>query len=56
MNSSFRFLATPQGVVLATAIVFALVLSLLNPAFFRRPRWSTFCAIRWSPASSRSAS
>ena len=34
MNSSFRFLATPQGVVLATAIVFALVLSLLNPAFF----------------------
>lgn len=34
MNSSFRFLATPQGVVLATAIVFALVLGLLNPAFF----------------------
>lgn len=34
MILSFRFLATPQGVVLVTAIVFALVLGLLNPAFF----------------------
>lgn len=34
MNLSFRFLATPQGIVLVTAIMFALVLGLLNPAFF----------------------
>lgn len=34
MTLSFRFLATPQGVVLVTTIVFAVVLSLLNPAFF----------------------
>ncbi|TKT74690.1 ABC transporter permease [Aquamicrobium sp. LC103] len=34
MSSVSRILATPQGVVFLTALLFALVLSLLNPAFF----------------------
>lgn len=33
MKLSFGFLATPRGVVLVTALVFALVLGLLSPAF-----------------------